>query len=337
MNRNGIGGLACPQARSFGWLPLACLLGVFLLFGDKAKAAEWPEKPVRIVIPFAAGGATDLLGRSLGNELGKIWKQAVVVDNRTGAGGAVGADMVAKAPSDGYTLLLASGSMFTVNPYVYPKLSYSTKSFELVTKVASGPMVVTVNAEVPAKNIQELIAYAKAHPAKVNFASAGNGSQVHMAGESFADAAGIDITHVAYKGEGPAYADLLAGVVQLAVGNVNAISPLLRSGKIRALAVTGKERVALLADVPTVGEAGLPNYDFTGWFALVAPAGTPKAVTEKIYASVQKAMVQPGMTRYLAEQGMTATLSAPGRLEEQIVGEADRWKVLIGKRKIAAN
>ncbi|KQT11637.1 LacI family transcriptional regulator [Ramlibacter sp. Leaf400] len=323
--------------RALGRISLAIILGLLALSGRNAAASEWPDKPVKIVIPFAAGGATDLLGRALANELGKIWKQSVVVDNRPGAGGALGAEVVAKSPSDGYTLLLASGSMFTVNPHIYSKLPYSTRSFELITKVASGPMVVTVNSDLPARNMQELIAYAKANPAKVNFASAGNGSQVHMAGESFADATGIDITHIAYKGEGPAYADLLAGVVQMAVGNINAISPLLKTGKIRALAVTGKERVALLPEVPTVAEAGLSNYDFTGWFALVAPASTPTALTDRIDASVRQAVAQPGMKRYLAEQGMTATLSPKGKLGDEINNETERWKVLVSKRKISAN
>jgi tripartite-type tricarboxylate transporter receptor subunit TctC len=317
------------------WCGPIFMLGAMMFSGPSAAAGEWPDKPVKIVVPFAAGGATDLLGRALANELGKIWKQSVIVENRPGAGGALGAEVVAKSASDGYTLLLASGSMFTVNPHMYARLPYTIKSFELITKVASGPMVVTVNADVPAKNMQQLIAHAKANPGKVNFASAGNGSQVHMAGESFADAAGIDIAHIAYKGEGPAYADLLAGVVQMAVGNINAISPLLKTGKIRALAVTGKERVALLPDVPTVAEAGLPNYDFTGWFALVAPASTPKALTDKVYASVQQAVAQPGMKRYLAEQGMTATLSARGKLADDIAQESERWKVLVAKRKIA--
>jgi tripartite-type tricarboxylate transporter receptor subunit TctC len=316
---------------------LGLLLALTTLGTTSASAADWPDKPVRLVVPFAAAGATDLLGRSLANELGKAWKQPVIVDNRPGAGGAVGAEVVSKSPADGYALLLASGSMFTVNPYIYQKLPYTTKSFELITKVASGPMVVTVNADLPVRNLQQLIAYAKANPGKVNFASAGTGSQVHMAGESFADASGIEITHVAYKGEGPAYADLLAGVVQMAVGNINAISPLLKSGRVRALAVTGKERVSLLPDVPTVAEAGLPNYEFTGWFALVAPAGTPKVLTDKMYAAVQQAVTQPGMKRYLAEQGMTPTLSQPGTLDDDIAKEAERWKALVAKRRIAAN
>lgn len=307
------------------------------LYMVPAQAQEWPGKPIRLVVPFAAGGATDLLARAVAVELGKQWKQPVVVDNRPGAGGAVGAEAVAKSTPDGYTLLLASGSMFTVNPFIYQKLPYSAESFEMISKIASGPMVVTVNAKVPAKSVAELVSYAKAHPGKLSFASAGNGSQVHIASEAFSEAAGIEVVHVPYKGEGPAYADLMAGTVDMTVGNINAISPLLKGGRIRALAVTGKERSTLLPDVPTVAEAGLQGFTFYGWFALMAPAGTPKELTARMYADLEKATAEPGMQRYLAAQGMTRTLTPTGRLPEEIAQESGRWKLLVAKRKISAN
>lgn len=307
------------------------------LYLTAAHAEEWPSKPVRLVVPFAAGGATDSLARALGVELSKQWKQPVVVDNRPGAGGAVGAEVVAKSPADGYTLLLASGSMFTVNPYIYQKLPYSASSFEMISKVATGPMVITVNAKVPAKTMKELIGYAKANPGKLSFGSAGNGSQVHIAGEAFADASGIDIVHVPYKGEGPAYSDLMAGVVDMTVGNINAISPLLKGGRLRALAVTGKERSSLLPDVPTVAEAGLPGFTFSGWFALMAPAGTPKELTARMYKAVQHAVDEPGMQRYLMAQGMTKAVSPEGKLGDEIAKESGRWKTLVSKRNISAN
>lgn len=302
-----------------------------------AYANAWPDKPVKIVVPFAAGGATDLLARSLAVELGKIWKQPVIVDNRPGAGGALGAEVVAKSPADGYTLLLASGSMFTVNPFIYSKLAYTADSFELISKVASGPMVVTVNSDVPAKTLNELIAYGKSNPGKVNFASAGNGSQVHMAGEAFADASGLQLIHVPYKGEGPAYSDLMAGVVQMAVANINAITPLLKSNRVRALAVTGTERSPLLPEVPTVAEAGLPGSEFVGWFGLMAPTGTPKALSGKMHADLRDAVAQPNMKRYLSEQGMSPAISEKGRLAKDIAQESERWKVLVAKRGISAN
>ncbi len=328
---------AAPTAtlRILGRLSLASLASVMLLGSLDAMASEWPRQPVRLVIPFSAGGATDMLGRVLANELGRIWKQSVIVENRTGAGGGLGAEVVAKSASDGYTLLLASSTMFTVNQFIYAKPPYSIQNFDLIAKVASGPMVIAVNSGVPAKNVQELVSYIKAHPGQMNFASAGNGSQVHMAGEAFADASGADMMHVAYKGEGPAYADLLAGTVQMAVGNINAISPLLKTGKIRALAVTGKERAALLHGVPTATEAGLP-LEVTAWFALAAPAGMSKELVAKMYADIQQAMQQPGMKRYLAEQGMSATIAAPAALREDILKESVRWKALIDKRKITA-
>ncbi|MFJ4291036.1 Bug family tripartite tricarboxylate transporter substrate binding protein [Cupriavidus sp. NPDC089707] len=302
-----------------------------------AHAGEWPSKPIRLVVPFASGGATDLLARAVALELGKQWKQPVVVDNRPGAGGAVGAEVVAKAAPDGYTLLLASGSMFTVNPFIYQKLPYSAESFEMISKIASGPMVLTVNTKVPAKSMAEFISYAKANPGKLTFASAGNGSQVHIANEAFAEAAGIEVVHVPYKGEGPAYSDLMAGTVDMTVGNINAISPLLKGGRLRALAVTGKERSSLLPDVPTVAEAGLQGFAFYGWFALMAPAGTPKELTAKMYVDLEKAVAEPSMQRYLATQGMTKTLTPKGRLPEEIAQESGRWKVLVAKRKISAN
>lgn len=299
-----------------------------------ARAAAWPDKPVKMIIPFAAGGATDLLGRSLAVELGKFWGQPVVVDNRPGAGGTLGADVVAKSAPDGYSLLLASGSMFTVNPFLYPRLSYTVDSFDMLAKVASGPMVVTVNAAVAARDLQELIALGKAKPGSLYFASAGNGSQVHMAGEAFADAAGIQINHVPYKGEGPAYADLLAGTVQMAVGNINAISPLLKSGRLRALATTGTERSALLPDVPTAAEAGLPGFSFVGWFGLMSPAGTPQPLVARINEDVRRALEQDGMKRYLADQGMLASYAGPDGMRRDISTESQRWKALVARRGI---
>jgi len=302
-----------------------------------AHAQEWPRKPIRLVVPFASGGATDLLARAVALELGKQWNQPVVVDNRPGAGGAVGAEVVAKSAPDGYTLLLASGSMFTVNPLIYQKLPYSEQSFEMISKVASGPMVVTVNTKVPAKTMAELIGHAKGNPGKLTFASAGNGSQVHIASEAFAEAAGIQVVHVPYKGEGPAYSDLMAGTVDMTVGNINAISPLLKGGRLRALAVTGNERSPLLPEVPTAAEAGLQGFSFYGWFALMAPAGTPKELTARMYADLEKATAEPGMQRYLATQGMTRTLTPKGQLREEIAQEFGRWEPLVAKRKISAN
>lgn len=323
---------ALPRRRMIAWAVALSAAG--LARAPVARAGAWPNKPVKLVIPFAAGGATDLLGRALAVELGKFWGQPVVVDNRPGAGGTLGAEVVSKSPADGYSLLLASSSMFTVNPFLYPKLSYTADSFDMIAKVASGPMVVTVNAAVAARDLQELIALGRSRPGSLNFASAGNGSQVHMAGEAFADAAAIQINHVPYKGEGPAYADLLAGMVQMAVGNINAISPLLKSGRLRALATTGTERSALLPDVPTVAEAGLPGFSFVGWFGLMAAAGTPQPLVARINEDVRCALEQEGMKRYLAEQGMQAAWAGPDSMRRDIGTESQRWKALVARRGI---
>jgi tripartite-type tricarboxylate transporter receptor subunit TctC len=326
---------ANPSRRQLaGPLALGLLLAGLSL---PAQASDWPSKPVRLIVPFAAGGATDLLARALAVELGKAWKQSVVVDNRPGAGGGLGAELVAKSPADGSTLLLASGSMFTVNPFLYGKLPYGNDSFEMIGKVASGPMVVTVHVGVPANTLPQLIAHARAHPGRLTFGSAGNGSQVHMAGEAFSDAAGLQVVHVPYKGESQAYADLMAGTIQLVVGNIAGVSPLLKGGRLRALAVTGSERSAMLPDVPTAAEAGLPGFEFTGWFALMAPAGTPRDITARVAADLQQAVEQPGMKRYLVEQGMTATPSTGARLLEDIGRESMRWKELVARRGIRSN
>ncbi|SCK18706.1 Tripartite-type tricarboxylate transporter, receptor component TctC [Variovorax sp. HW608] len=318
-------------------LHLACALLGGPLFAGTALA-DWPaDKTIRMVVPFAAGGATDSLGRALAFELTKSLKQNVIVDNRPGAGGNLGAQQVAMSPPDGYTLLLASGSMFTVNQFIYAKPGYTLNNFALISKVASGPMVVTVNSDLPVKNTKELIAYIKERPAKVSFASAGVGSQTHMAGESLADAAGLELLHVPYKGEGPAYADLMGGTVQLAVANINAMSPLLKGGRLRALSVTGKERSPLLPNVPTTAEDGVPGFEYMAWFALVAPAGTPKPAIDRLIAEVKAAVNEPGMKRYLADQGMSAAVVPPEPLKVEIASEASKWKLLVEKKKLSAN
>ena len=253
-------------------------------------AAAWPSKPVRLVVPFAAGGSTDVIGRMLAQKLGEMWGQTVLIDNRVGAGGNVGADIVAKAPGDGYTLLFASGSI-TINPQIYKHMPFDTlKDLVPITNVASGPMLVVVPDDSPAKTVKDLIAMAKARPGAVNFGSAGVGSQVHLAAENFADAAGIDIVHVPYKGEAPAYTDLIGHQTQMMVGNFAAASALLGAGRLRALAVTGKVRSPLLPDVPTVAESGLPGFENSGWFGLLAPAGTPPAILAKIQRDTLKVL-----------------------------------------------
>lgn len=318
--------------RGFAALALLSTLSGPLL----AAGPNWPTRAVTIVVPFTAGGSTDVIARLLGQKLSEVWGQSVVVENRVGAGGNIGTALVAKAPADGHTLLMASGSIFTVNPHLYKRLPFNPKEFAPITKVASGPMLVVVPASSPAKNLQELIATAKAAPRSVNFGSAGIGSQVHMAGENFANAAGIDLVHVPYKGEAAAYTDLMAGQVQVVVGNIAAAGPLVNGGRLRALAVTGKERSRMMPDVPTVSESGIPGFENSGWFGLMAPAGTPKDVIAKIQADTAKVLASPEMRTKLGEQGMAPIADKPDEFARAIDDESQKWSSVVRARKLSA-
>jgi len=252
------GSAVCRQRRA---IIMASVIGVLALASTTlaSAATAFPTKSVTLIVPFTAGGTTDIVGRLVAQKLTQMWGQSVVVDNRPGAGGNIGGALVAKAAPDGYTILLTSGSVVTVNPYLYREMGFDVKKdLAAVTNIATGPMVVVVNPKVPANSLKELIALARAQPGKLNFGSAGQGSQVHMAGESFADAAGIQVQHVPYKGEALAYNDLIGGQIQLVVGNIAAASAFVNSGQLRALAVTSKERSKMLPDVPTANESGLP-------------------------------------------------------------------------------
>ena len=303
-----------------------------------AAAQAWPAKPVRLVVPFAAGGATDVVARILGQKLGELWGQSVVIENRGGAGGNVGADVVAKATNDGYTLLMASGSIVTVNQHMYKRMPFDAqKDFAPITKVATGPMLVIVHPGVPAANIKALIALAKSKPGSINFGSAGVGSQVHMAAENFANAAGIDVVHVPYKGESLGVNDVMAGQIQMMVTNLAAAVPFVASGKLKALAVTSRERSKALPDVPTVAESGLPGFENTGWFGLLAPAGTPREVLDKIQLDTARVLDTPEMRGRLFVQGMTAVGNRSDEFTRSIAEESKRWAKVVSDRKLTAN
>ncbi len=319
-------------------LALATAASLALLTAMPAAAqSNWPNKPVRMVVPFAPGGSTDVVARMLAQQLGVLWGQTIVVENRAGAGGNLGVDVVAKAAPDGYTLALASGSI-TINPHIYKKLPFDTlKDLIPITNVASGPMLVVVPWNSPAKNVSDLIAMAKANPGKLNFGSAGVGSQVHLAAESFADAAKIDITHVPYKGEAPGYTDLIGDQVQLMVGNFAAASALLGNGRLRALAVTGKQRSPQLPDVPTVAESGLPGFENTGWFGLLAPAGTPPEVIAKVQSDTAKVMASTEMKARLYVMGMSPVANSSADFVKQMDAEMLRWGKVVANRKLSVN
>lgn len=298
---------------------------------------RWPVKPVRIIVPFAAGGSTDVVARMIGHKLSVVWGQPVVIENRAGAGGNLGADLVAKAQADGYTLLMASGSI-TINPHIYARMPFDTKKdLTPITNVASGPMLLVVPDRSPVKSMKELIALAKETPGALNFGSAGVGSQVHLAGENFANAARIEIKHVPYRGEAVAYNDLIAGQIQMMVGNFAAASALLGPGRLRALAVTGKQRSAQLPDVPTVAESGLPGFENTGWFGFLAPAGTPPEILSKIQLDTAKVLAESDTKARLFVQGMTPVGNTAAEFAKSMDAESKLWATLVKNRNITTN
>jgi tripartite-type tricarboxylate transporter receptor subunit TctC len=301
-----------------------------------AAADAWPAKPVKIIVPFAAGGATDVVARLLGQKLNEAWGQAVVVEDRAGAGGNIGADAVAHSPADGYTLLMTSGSIVTANPYMYKSMSFDpAKDLVGITNVATGPQVIAVANSVPAKTLKDFIAYVKANPGKVNFGSAGVGTQTHLAAENFAYTAGLEMTHVPYKGEAAALTDLVGGQIQMVTPNLGGAINLIKGGKIRALAVTSRERSPELPDVPAAAEA-LPGFENAGWFGLMAPAGTPKEVIEKIYRDTAKILQSEDFRNQLAKQGMVPVGNSPADFQAAIREESKRWEKVIRERGLKA-
>jgi tripartite-type tricarboxylate transporter receptor subunit TctC len=316
---------------------LRSLAAAFALVPALAFAQAWPTKPVKIIVPFAAGGATDVVARLLAQKLTESWGQSVVVENRAGAGGNIGADVVAKSAPDGYTLLMTSGSIVTANPHIYRNMPFdAARDLVPITNVATGPQVIAVNTSVPAKDLRELIALAKASPGKVNFGSAGVGTQTHLAAENFLYSAGVDMTHVPYKGESAAITDLMGGQIQLATPNLGAAINLIQDGKLRALAVTSRERSPQLPDVPAASEV-LPGFENAGWFGLMAPAGTPADVIEKIYRDSARILLSDEFRAKLVQQGMSPVANSPADFAAAIREESARWARVVQQRGLKAN
>jgi tripartite-type tricarboxylate transporter receptor subunit TctC len=326
-----------PAGRATRFALAVILTALLSVFSSAASAQSWPAKPVTIVVPFPAGGSTDVVGRLLSKELSRMWNQSVVVDNKVGAGGNIGATAVAKSAPDGYTLLLASGSIMTVNPHIYVKLPFDPKKdFLPITNVSAGPMVVVVPPNARVSDLKGLVDQARSNPGKLNFGSAGTGSQVHMATEKLANAAAITIQHVPYKGEGPAYTDLSSSLTDLMVGNIAAAAPLVNDGRLKALAVTSRERSKLLPNVPTVIEAGFPDAENYGWFGLLAPAGTPKEVIEKVQRDVTKVLAEADIKTRLAGFGMVPVGNTPAEFARAIDQETQQWGVVVKNRGLQA-
>ncbi len=307
------------------------------MFGAAAAAGaqNFPNRPVRVVVPFAPGGATDIVTRVVAQKLTEAWRQTVVVDNRAGASGNIGADIVAKAAPDGYTLLMTSGSIVTANTHMFRgKLSYNPdKDLLAVTNVASGPQAIVVHPSQGAKTLKDFIAAAKAKPRALTYGSAGVATQTHLAAENFIFTAGIDMIHVPYKGEGPALADLVGGQIQMVTPNLSAAIGFVKTGKLRALAVTSKERVRQLPDVPAAAET-LPGFENLGWFGFMASAGTPKALVDRIYQDTVKVLKAPDISSRFDALGMVPVGNPPSAFAADIKAESARWAKIIKQRKL---
>lgn len=314
-----------------------CAVAAPLLLVFSAQAQNFPNKPVRIIVPFSAGGATDIVTRVVAQKLTETWGQTIVVDNRAGAAGNIGADIAAKSNPDGYTLFMTSGSIVTANPHMYKNLPYSAeKDLLAVTNVASGPQVIVVNPSFAAKSVKDLINMAKAKPKAVTFGSAGIGTQTHLAGENFIFSAGVDVVHIPYKGEAPAISDLLGGQIQFVTPNLSAAINFVKSGKLRALGVTSKTRAKQLPDVPAIAET-LPGFENLGWFGFMVPAGTPKAVVAKIHQDTVAALKDPAIAKRFDDLGMAPVGNTPEEFAKAIREEGARWVKIIKERKLQVN
>lgn len=313
-------------------------LGLFMGFTPGAAASTgYPDKPVRLIVPYAPGGATDVIGRVIAQHLSTELGQQFVVENRVGAGGSIGAGQVAKSPADGYTLMLGAFTSHTINAALTPKsVPFDiNKSFEYISIVGTVPLVFVVNPSVPASNLTELIALAKQKPGELSFASAGNGSPQHLSTELFQRQAGVKVLHVPYKGSGPAITDLVGGQVNAMIDTVPAAQAQIKAGNIRALGTTTKERVPSLPDVPTAAESGLPDFHVSSMFALAAPAGTPKEIVEKLNGALRKILNEQSVKDSLLAQGAIAAYTTPEDATKAIVAEYDKWAKVIKDANIA--
>jgi tripartite-type tricarboxylate transporter receptor subunit TctC len=296
-----------------------------------AHAQTWPAKPVRIIVPFPPGGTTDIVARAIGVELQRVWQQPVIIENRAGAGGNIGAEQVAKSPADGYTLLMGTVGTHAINQALYTqsgqKMPFDpARDFVPITLVAGVPNVMVVNAKLPVNTVAEFIIYAKERPGQLNMASSGNGTSIHLTGELFKTTTGVYMVHFPYRGSAPAVTDLLAGNMNVMFDNLPSALPHIKSGRLKALAVTSRTRSPALPNVPTIEEAaGLKGFDASSWFGLFAPAGTPRAIVDKIQADVAKALALPEVRERFVAQGADPGGNTPDQFAAFIRAETDKW------------
>ncbi|WP_249661283.1 tripartite tricarboxylate transporter substrate binding protein [Variovorax sp. PCZ-1] len=299
----------------------------------------YPNKPVRMIVPFTPGGTTDILARAISLELGKAWNQSIVVDNVPGAGGSIGADRAAKANADGYTLMMGHIGTLAVNPSLYPKLPYDpVKDYAPVAWVARVPNVLVVHPNVPVKNLRELVAYLKSNPGRLNYGSGGNGSAANLATEYFKMQTGTSIVHIPYRGTAPAVNDLISGQIQLMFTGAPALVTHIKAGTLRALAVSSPKRLDALPDLPTVNEAlGLKDFEADQWYGVVAPAGTPRDVVMKLNAQINSALSSDALRARLNSEGAIATPTTPEAYGQLITSEIARWKPVMTSGRVKAD
>ncbi|OOG45046.1 tripartite tricarboxylate transporter substrate binding protein [Polaromonas sp. A23] len=307
----------------------------FIAIPAAVAQTAWPTKPVRIVVPFAPGGTTDILARAIAPELTRVFGQPFIVDNRAGAGGNVGADLVAKSPGDGYTLLMGTVGTHGINKSLYSKMPFDPqKDFAPVTLVAGVPNVMVMNADKAAKlginSVTDFVKYAKAHPGQFSMASSGNGTSIHLAGELFKSQTGIFMTHIPYRGSGPALLDLVGGSVDVMFDNLPSAMPQIKGGKLKAFAVTSAQRSTAMPELPTVEEAGkLKGFEASSWFGLLAPAGTPPEVVSRIQQEVAKALATPAIKEKMLAQGAIPSGNTPQEFAKMIEAEIAKWALVV--------
>jgi tripartite-type tricarboxylate transporter receptor subunit TctC len=327
-----------PRRHALARAALGALAALTGLAAAAQTPAPYPVKPITLIVPTAPGGTTDIAARMLAEPLGKALGQTVVVDNRGGASGALAAVAVKRAEPDGYTLLMQYSGYHVITPHVSRSpAQWEAKDLQPVANVLSAPQVVVVREGVPVKTLAELVAYAKKDPGKVTYASSGNGSLQHVTGAMLEQQAGVQLTHVPYKGTGPALQDLLGAQVDLTFGTPPPYMQFIQSGKLRALAVTGKSRLPSLPDVPTAAEAGLPKLDATSWFGVFAPAKTPRPIVDKLSAEIAKILATPAFRQKAAEQGAAADYMAPEAFGSFVDAESKRWATIVKSSRIEAD
>lgn len=312
------------------WLTGSAALAVAGFAGPAAAQGAWPTKAITFVVPFATGGNTDTLVRLIGQKLSLALGQPVVVDNKPGAGGNIGSAFVAQAKPDGHTILGGTISSHAINPSIYPKMPYdAVKSFEPVVLIGTSPLVLAVTANAPYRSIQDVIAAAKAKPAEISFASAGNGTSPHLAGELLNSIAGVKLMHVPYKGSGPAVTDVVAGHVPVIFDTVLVVGSHVKAGKLRALAVASPQRIASLPDVPTAAEAGVPGFEVASWQAVFAPAGTPKEIVQRLNTEIAQVLKMPDIRARMADLGFEPAGGPPQELADLQRGEIPKWAKVV--------